>query len=64
MNGGGKGVAVFFGVSGVLMVLVGREFAERGGDLGNAAKVFVLIGTIWTAVAIGLAAAFLLGRRS
>lgn len=61
---GNKGVAWFFGVAGVLMVLVGREFAERGGELGNAAKVFVLIGTIWTAVAIALAISFLLFRRS
>lgn len=62
MNGR-TGVAWFFGGSGVLMVLIGRELQDRGGDVGSAASVFVLIGMIWTAVAIGLAVLFLLVRR-
>lgn len=52
MNGVSKGVAGFFGGAGILMVLIGSEFKDRGGDLGSAASVFVLIGMIWTAVAI------------
>ena len=64
MNAGSKGVAWFFGGAGVLMVLIGSEFKDRGGELGSAASVFVLIGMIWTVVAIGLALLFLLIRRS
>jgi len=62
MNGGSRGVAWFFGGAGVLMVLIGSELKDRGGDLGAAASVFVLIGMIWTAVAIGLAVMFLVRR--
>lgn len=60
MNGVSKGIIAFFGGVGVLMVLVGREFKDRGGDVGNAASVFNLIGMIWTAVAIFLVIVFLL----
>ncbi len=54
MNGVSKGLTAFFGGVGVLMVLISREFKDRGGDLGSAASTFFLIGTIWTAVAIFL----------
>ncbi|MEO6606681.1 MAG: hypothetical protein ABIN55_13845 [Aeromicrobium sp.] len=52
MNGVNRGVTAFFGGVGILMVLIGAELKDRGGDLGTAASVFVLIGMIWTAVAI------------
>jgi hypothetical protein len=59
MNAVGKGVIAFFGGAGVLMVLVGREFVDRGGESGEAASVIVLIGMIWTGVAILLLFLFL-----
>ncbi len=63
MNAVGKGVIAFFLGVGVLMVLVGREFADRGGETGNAASVFVMIGMIWTGVAMLLLFLFLfIGR--
>ena len=63
MNAVGKGIAAFFGGVGVLMVLVGRELRDRGGETGDAASVFVMIGMIWTAVAIFLVLVyFLVGR--
>lgn len=63
MNAVGKGIIAFFGGTGVLMVLVGREFADRGGENGEAASVFVMIGMIWTGVAILLLFLFLvIGR--
>lgn len=64
MNAVGKGVIAFFGGAGVLMVLVGREFMDRGGENGEAASVIVLIGMIWTGVAMLLLALFLLIGRS
>lgn len=59
MNAVGKGIIAFFGGTGVLMVLVGREFVDRGGENGEAASVIVLIGMIWTAVAMLLLFLFL-----
>ncbi|MDR7086997.1 hypothetical protein J2X11_001836 [Aeromicrobium panaciterrae] len=64
MNAVGKGIMAFFGGVGVLMVLVGREFEDRGGQAGDAASVFVLIGMIWTGVALLLLALFVLVGRS
>ncbi len=64
MNAAGKGIAVFFGGAGVLMVLVGREVRDRGGATGDAASVFVMIGMIWTAVAIFLVMVFFLVGRA
>ncbi len=64
MNGVGKGTIAFFGGVGVLMVLVAREFKDRGGDVGAASSTFYLIGSIWTAVAIFLLLLFLLIGRS
>jgi hypothetical protein len=52
MNRVGTGIAALFCVVGALMVLIGRELEDRGGELGDTAKVFVMIGMIWTAVAI------------
>lgn len=63
MNAVGKGIIAFFGGAGMLMVLVGREFVDRGGENGEAASVIVLIGMIWTGVAILLLFLFLfIGR--
>ncbi len=64
MNAVGKGIIAFFGGAGVLMVLVGREFVDRGGENGEAASVIVLIGMIWTGVAILLLFLFLLIGRA
>lgn len=64
MNAVGKGIMAFFGGVGLLMVLVGREFRDRGGETGKAASVFVLIGMIWTAVALLLLAVSVLVGRS
>ncbi len=64
MNGVGKGIIAFFGGVGVLMVLIGNELKDRGGETGDAASVFVMIGMIWTAVAIFLVVVFLLVGRS
>lgn len=64
MNRVGTGIIAFFGVSGVVMVLVGRELEDRRGEVGDAASVFVLIGMIWTAVAIFLLVLFLAVGRS
>lgn len=64
MNAVGKGVIAFFGGAGVLMVIVGREFEGRGGENGEAASVIVLIGMIWTGVAIFLLVLFLLTGRA
>ncbi len=64
MNRPGKAVIAFFGVAGVVMVLVAREFTERGGELGNVARTFNLIGIIWTAVAIFLVVVVLLAGRA
>lgn len=64
MNRVGTGTIAFFGVAGVVMVLVSRELKDRGGDVGAAASTFNLIGLIWTAVAIFLVFVFLLGRRA
>ncbi len=64
MSGASKGVAWFFGGAGVLMVLIGSELKDRGAELGAAASVCVLIGMIWTVVAIGLAVLFLVIRRA
>ncbi len=63
MNGVGKGTIAFFGGVGMLMVLVCRELTDRGGDTGAAASVFVMIGMIWTGVAMFLLLLFLfIGR--
>ncbi len=63
MNRVGKGIIAFFGASGVIMVLVGGELDDRGGETGDAASVFTMIGMIWTAVAIFLLVLFLvIGR--
>jgi len=64
MNAVGKGIAVFFGGAGVLMVLVGRELEDRGGESGDAGSVFNLIGMIWTGVAILLVVIYLLVGRA
>lgn len=63
MNRVGALIITLFGGSGVLMVLIGGEFKDRGGESGEAAKVFVMIGMIWTAVAILLLVLFLLVGR-
>jgi hypothetical protein len=60
MNRVGTGIAALFCTVGVLMVLIGRELQDRGGETGDTAKVFVMIGMIWTAVAILLFVLFLL----
>jgi hypothetical protein len=63
VNAVGKGIIAFFGGAGVLMVLVGRELSDRGGETGDAASVFVMIGMIWTGVAMFLLFLFLfIGR--
>lgn len=64
MNGAGKGIIAFFGGVGALMVLVGSELKDRGGETGDAAGVFVMIGLIWTAVAIVLVIVFVIVGRS